>query len=211
MHPRGQGARSRDLERLLTFVDAVAAVAITLLVLPLVDLAGEVHSSRDSVSDLIASHAGRFWAFALSFIVIARLWLAQHDLMRSVIAQNRAVVACLIMWSLAIVFLPFPTALLPVGGDQAVTKVLYMGTLAIASTFLALLAVAVGRTRSIRETEHGPPVAPAAVTAALFTIALVISLVFPVVGYFPLVLLVATDFAVDAVRRVPRRGRDDMA
>ena len=32
--------RSRDLERLITFVDAIVAIAITLLVLPLAELAG---------------------------------------------------------------------------------------------------------------------------------------------------------------------------
>lgn len=197
--------RSRDLERLLTFVDAVAAVAITLLVLPLVDLAGELHSSTDSVGDLIAAHSGRFWAFALSFVVIARLWLAQHALMRSVIAANGYVVWWLILWSLAIVFLPFPTALLPIGGDQAVTKVLYMGTLSVASGFLALLAVTVGRDRSIRETDEGPAVAPAAVIAALFAASLVLSLAFPVLGYAPLLLLFLTEFVVDALRRLRRR------
>ena len=34
----GQQERSRDFERLLTFVDAIVAIAITLLVLPLVDV-----------------------------------------------------------------------------------------------------------------------------------------------------------------------------
>ncbi|HEY2299026.1 MAG TPA: TMEM175 family protein [Jatrophihabitans sp.] len=201
----GQAERGRDLERLLTFVDAVAAVAITLLVLPLVDLAGELHSTNDSVGDLITSHWGRFWAFALSFLVIARLWLAQHELMRPVIAQNRFLVVGLVMWSLAIVFLPFPTALLPLGGDQVITKILYIGTLAIASTFLTLLGVVVGRDSSIRETDHGPAVAPSAVTAVLFAAALGISLAVPASGYFPLALLVVTDLAVKAVRRI-RRG-----
>ena len=206
MPDQGQRERSRDLERLLTFVDAVAAVAITLLVLPLVDLASEVHTRHDSVSDLISTHFGRFWAFALSFVVIARLWLAQHDLMRPVIAQSRALVGLLIMWSLAIVFLPFPTALLPIGGEQVITKVLYMGTLAIASTLLALVAIAIGRDSSIRETEHGPAVAPAAVIAVLFAVALIISVTVPAAGYYPLVLLIASDLVVDVIRRVQRRG-----
>lgn len=34
--------RSRDLERFITFIDAIVAIAITLLVLPLVDLATEI-------------------------------------------------------------------------------------------------------------------------------------------------------------------------
>lgn len=197
--------RSRDLERLLTFVDAVAAVAITLLVLPLVDLAGEIQTSSDSVGDLITSHSGRFWAFGLSFVVIARLWVAQHAVMRAAIAHNHYVLWCLVLWSLAIVFLPFPTALLPIGGDQPITKILYMGTLAVASTCLALLAVTLGRNSSLRESVNGPAVAPAAVTAVLFAAALVISLAVPGSGYYPLALLAGTDVGVRAVRRVQRR------
>jgi uncharacterized membrane protein len=206
MPGQGQSERTRDLERLLTFVDAVAAVAITLLILPLVDLAGELHSSTESVGHLIAAHSGRFWAFALSFVVIARLWVAQHQLMRPVIAQNRYVLWLLMMWSLAIVFLPFPTALLPIGGDQAITKILYMGTLALASTLLTLLAVAIGRSSAIRETDQGPAVAPAAVIAVLFAVALAISLAVPESGYYPLAVLFFSDVLVVAIRRVQRRG-----
>jgi uncharacterized membrane protein len=204
--PSDRQQRSRDLERLLTFVDAVAAVAITLLVLPLVDLAGEIHSSSDSVGELITSNSGRFWAFGLSFVVIARLWVAQHDVMRTAVAHNRYMLCCLVLWSLAVVFLPFPTALLPIGGDQVITKVLYMGTLALASCCLALLAVAIGRQSSLRAGAEGPAVAPAAVTAALFAAALVISLAFPRSGYYPLALLAVTGMGVRAVRRI-QRGR----
>ena len=91
MQPEEQRAeRSRDLERVLTYVDAIAAVAITLLILPLVDLAGEIRSEHDSVSALIRSHAGEFWGFALSFVVIARLWFSQHRLMRPVVTGQPA-------------------------------------------------------------------------------------------------------------------------
>ncbi len=37
--------RSRDLERFITFIDAIVAIAITLLVLPLVDRHRSVRSS----------------------------------------------------------------------------------------------------------------------------------------------------------------------
>ncbi len=37
-----QRERSRDVERFVTFLDAIAAIAITLLVLPLVELTGEL-------------------------------------------------------------------------------------------------------------------------------------------------------------------------
>ena len=194
MQPRDERAeRSRDLERVLTFVDAIVAVAITLLVLPLVDLAGEVQSGHDSVSDVISSHGDQFWAFALSFVVIARIWLAQHSLMRPVIAANRTILLCLVAWTFAIVFLPFPTALLPNGGGQAITKILYIGSLTVSSLCLTVLAIAIQRDSSVREPGPPPSILPSAVTCALLLMALVITLVIPSTSYFPLLLLVISD------------------
>lgn len=63
--------RSRDLERFLTFVDAVVAIAVTLLVLPLVDIVREV-GENGSVVHLLQGHVSQLGAFALSFTVIAR-------------------------------------------------------------------------------------------------------------------------------------------
>jgi uncharacterized membrane protein len=182
------------LERLLTFVDAIAAVAITLLVLPLVDLAGQIQSEHQSVSHLISANSDRFWAFALSFAVIARLWLAQHFLMRPVIASSRGMVAWLILWTLAIVFLPFPTALLPGGGEQAITKVLYIGTLTVSSICLSFLALVIRRDPSLHEPGETPSPIPGIANALLFLIALALSLAIPRLSYFPLILLVTADW-----------------
>ena len=203
---RPHAERSRDLERLLTFIDAIAAVAITLLILPLVELAGEIHSEDDSVSGLIRSHGGQFWSFALSFGVIARVWLAQHRLMSPVVAANRAIVASLVMWTLAIVFLPFPTALLSNGGEQTITKVLYIGCLAASSVCLAVLAVAVQRDSAVRVPGETPTARPALITAILLVLALVIALAVPSTGYYPLFLLVASDLVDYLWRRLITRS-----
>jgi uncharacterized membrane protein len=185
--------RSRDLERLLTFVDAIAAVAITLLVLPLVDLASELPDDQ-SVSSLLHHHSDLFWSFGLSFAVIARLWLAQHVLMRSVIQSSGGIVSWLILWTVALVFLPFPTALLSGAGSQAITKVLYIGTLALSSICLAFLARVIKRNPSLHEPGDPPSPAAGIINALLFLLALALSLVFPVLSYYPLTLLIAGDW-----------------
>jgi uncharacterized membrane protein len=194
--------RSRDLERLLTFVDAIAAVAITLLVLPLVDLGSEVHSEQQSVADLIHSHSDLFWSFGLSFAVIARLWLAQHSLMRPVIASNRAVSTLLILWTLAIVFLPFPTALLSGAGEQVITKVLYIGTLAASSVFLAVLALVIKRNPALHEPGATPSPLAGVVNTVLFLLALALTLVIPGLSYYPLILLVTSDWLAALWKRL---------
>ncbi len=103
--------RERDLDRFLTFVDAVVAIAITLLVLPLAELAPELGDG--SVTDLLREHEGELLGFFLSFAVIARLWLAQHSTVSSLVRQDRQVVSLMLLWLLTIVVLPFPTAWSP--------------------------------------------------------------------------------------------------
>jgi uncharacterized membrane protein len=199
--------RSRDLERLLTFVDAIAAVAITLLVLPLAELAGQIHSEDQSVADLIHANSDLFWSFGLSFAVIARLWLAQHVLMRAVIASSQALVVWLILWTLAIVFLPFPTALLSGGGDQAITKVLYIGTLAASSVCLTILALVIRRNPSLHEPGKPPSAVTGVFNTVLILIALALSLLVPGVSYYPLLLLMGADPLASWWKRRTQNGR----
>lgn len=197
--------RTQDLDRLLTFVDAIVAIAITLLVLPLAELAGEVDDGQ-SVWQLLQDHAGQFGAFLLSFVVIARIWMAQHRIVRGARDTDRRLAAWLITWSLTIVFLPFPTALLSNAGSQAATKVLYFGTLALSAALLALIAVDVRRVLP-----PGSPARPSTVNstvdAVTFVVALVLSLVFPVLSYYPLLLLVWGGRLERVIRRRRQAGR----
>jgi uncharacterized membrane protein len=188
--------RDRDLERLLTFVDAIVAIAITLLVLPLVDIAGQV-TPDDSVSSVLHHSSAQIGAFLLSFAVIANLWLAQHRTLSHVVSSDQNLVLLLLLWSLTIVFLPFPTALITgheVSG-QAATKMLYVGTMAASTLILTLVAAAVRRDRSLRDTDEAPDYLPYLATLVAFVLALVLMLLFPALSYWPMLLLL--------VRRVP--------
>ena len=100
--------RTRYFERYVTFIDAIVAIAITLLVLPLVELTSDHHGTT---SELLRDHAAQFYSFALSFLVIFRLWWSQHRLLRFVVDGDKVVVRGLGLWVMTIVFLPFPTAL----------------------------------------------------------------------------------------------------
>jgi uncharacterized membrane protein len=190
--------RERDLDRLLTFVDAVVAIAMTLLVLPLVDVAREVRTG--DLAELLNEHADDLAGFLLSFVVIARLWLAQHAILGAVVRQNAAVLWLLLTWTLTIVFLPFPTALVTGTNNDSLAKVLYIGTMAVSSALLALIARAVSRDRSIRDAGAGPDALQAIGTTIAFLLALAISLTFPVTSYWPLLILFLVDPAVRLLR-----------
>jgi uncharacterized membrane protein len=191
--------RERDLERLLTFVDAVVAIAITLLVLPLAELGGEAHNGQ--VAELLRAHRDDLLGFVLSFVVIARLWLGQHSIVATLVRQSRAVVRLLLTWTFTIVFLPFPTALVASTSQDGVAKVLYLGTMAASSALLALIAWVIGRDRSLRDTDEKPDTAHAAVRTAAFLVALAVSTAFPVTSYWPLLVLIVTDPVVNRLRR----------
>ncbi len=65
----------RGFERLITFADAVVAIALTLLVLPLVEIPAEL-GADSSLADVFTEHRGQIGGFLLSFVVIWVFWTA---------------------------------------------------------------------------------------------------------------------------------------
>jgi uncharacterized membrane protein len=138
----------RGLERLVGFTDAVVAIAITLLVLPLVESARDVHTS---VADFLSSNTTSLFTFALSFVVIAGFWRVQHRRFESVTGYNPPLVWATMLWLFAIVFLPLPTELL--GGavdDDRGAHALYIGTMVL-SMVAGVLQAWVIRWRALTE------------------------------------------------------------
>jgi TMEM175 potassium channel family protein len=201
-YPGVSHSRGRDLERLLTFVDAIAAIAITLLVLPLVELTSEV-TPGGSVASVLRANQPLLWSFVLSFAVISRFWFAQHRSLRHVLYAHDGLTALLMLWTLTIVFLPFPTALVAQAGDQVTTKVVYIGTLIVSTVVIALMDLVIIQNPQITDGTGLPDLTRAVINAMLLLLALVISVSVPATSYFPLLLLV-----LDApVRRLLGKAR----
>ena len=197
----------RGLDRLITFLDAVVAIAITLLVLPLVDVLPDEGATVD-LDRLLADEAGRFGAFALSFVVIAQLWLVHHRIVERVGSYDRAFVVLNLVWTLTIVLLPFATEVAAVYGNQDRLGIaVYIGTVTLSSACLTVLSLMVsGRPHLRRPGYDGSEDDPTAalLTTATFVVALVVGVAVPGVGYLALLLL----FLTDPVRRLlARRAR----
>ena len=189
--------RERDFERFLTFVDAIVAIAITLLVLPLVDLAGQLPDGS-SVAHLVRANSGQIWAFFLSFAVIANLWLTQHRVLTHVVTASDWLTGMMLLWTVTIVVLPFPTALVA-GHDasnQATTKILYVGTIAASSLVLGLICLDLARHDWIRDSDDRPDEVRAFATFVAFAVILALMLAAPRLSYWPLLLLVLPDRVV---------------
>jgi uncharacterized membrane protein len=197
---------ARGFDRFITFLDAVVAIAITLLVLPLAEvLAGE--HLPEHVADVFTENAARFGAFLLSFAVIARLWTGHHRLVERVGGYDTAFVLVNLGWVLTIVFLPFATQLgaaYPTHDRLAVA--VYVGTITLSSIFLAVAAVLVWRRPALRRTgitEQDAFPRAAFLTTGALVVAFALGTAFPAVNYYGLLLLLLTG-PVD--RLLPRRS-----
>jgi uncharacterized membrane protein len=126
-------------ERLVLFTDAVAAIAITLLVLPLLETIPEA-SGEVSFGEFVHEHLGQFGAFLLSFAVIFRFWWAHHRVFGHVETIRGRLVVWSAVWTFAIVLLPIPTSIITAYPPSPGTVGLYGGTLVLATGSLAMLA-----------------------------------------------------------------------
>lgn len=197
-------ATPRGLDRLVTFADAVVAIAITLLVLPLVDIA---QGNPDvPVGDLVHDHIGQIGTFLLSFAVIARLWLAHHRTFEHVRLYDGPLVQLTLVWLATIAFLPFPTELV---GRTATTAsvLLYVGTLAISSLVLTVTIAWVYAHPGLQQPDDvaGPMPRAHWSTSAFLLVALLVTLVDARAGLWALLLLLLAGPVDGAVERVRRR------
>ena len=197
--------RHRDLDRLLTFVDAVVAIAITLLVLPLADAGTEI-GEQGTALELLRAHSDDLLGFGLSFVVIARLWMGQHRIVSGVVRQTMALEWLLLAWAFTIVFLPFPTSLVATTDHDPGAKILYLGTMAVSSVVLAFVAWVIKRDAGLRDTDKTPDIWQSAGVAVGFLLALAIMLAFPRSGYWPLLIMTLVDPVVRLLRRVQARS-----
>ena len=138
--PAGEGERSMGLERLVFFSDAVFAIVITLLVLP---IAAEVDVPEAGGGGL-ARQVWALWpkvlSFVISFLVIGQFWIAHHRMFELVRRYDQRLLWLNLVALLTVSFMPFPTALLGVSstpGDQFAV-VFYAASMTAASAALSV-------------------------------------------------------------------------
>jgi uncharacterized membrane protein len=190
------------LERLNAFADAVVAIAITLLILPLVEISASEHGNLDA---LLANHASQLLAFGISFAVIARLWLAHHKITENLYIYNQAVLVWTMIWLLTIVVMPLPTELVGRELTQE-TATFYLLTLLGSSISLGALAWIGGHRAELRDPKvPAEEIARLSGTAwgtpAAIGIALILALAAPPVKLYGLLLLFLEPRATRYARR----------
>ncbi len=126
----------KSTDRLVAFTDAVVAIAITLLVLPLVDLVAEGTRAHLTPQQVVSDNFWQLFSFVLSFVVIARLWLGHHALFEMIRGYNRPLVLLNLLWLLSIVLLPFPTEMSGGYRDNQFVAGLYIAVVLISDAAL---------------------------------------------------------------------------
>jgi uncharacterized membrane protein len=198
----------RGFERLITFADAVVAIALTLLVLPLSELAGDL-SKDTSVGQIFSENGAAFGSFALSFVVIWVLWSAHHRTMEYFDAYDQMLFRLTLVWLFTIVLLPFVTQLLTGSQYDRGATPLYEGVLLVSSLCLTGMS---WWGRRHRELLTDDPEADRFVTEPIsigVPVVLLLSLLFPSIGAYPLFGLLIADNVIDWIWfrwRVRRRA-----
>lgn len=191
-------------DRLVTFVDAIVAIAITLLVITLVEPVAEAARQGSTPAEFLADNSDGLIAAAISFVVIARLWMAHHASFEHVERYTSPLATITILWAGTIAFLPLPTAMAAEFEPDRTVLALYIGTMTLSSALLSATDLYV---RSHPEIQ--PPDDPLGerdvragmVTVSLFVVALVGAMIVPDWSYRWLLVLLLTGPVVGLLTR----------
>jgi uncharacterized membrane protein len=179
--------RGAAFDRLLFFSDAVVAIAITLVVLPLVDSARELDDR--TVAQFLSDSSWELAAAALTFVVVGVFWRTHHGVFADATGATSRAVSFNLLWLACVAFLPVPTVLVVDSqSDDRAAHGLYVGTMLVAIVALVLEEVELER-HGLLPRSDDPPVARW-ITAIGVAVALVLVLAVPSWSMWPVLVLV---------------------
>jgi uncharacterized membrane protein len=190
--------RARHLsDRLLPFTDAVVAIAITLLILPLVEIGQDAQRKVGfgdfaRLFEVLRGSTAPLIGFTISFFVIARLWWAHHAIFEHAEAWTAGMVVTNVFWLFTIVLLPWVTTLSTTFLGNWLVSLLYVGTMTLSSAMQTVLARLVVRSLPTPEIGALERYYGNLTTLIAFGLALALCVAFPLSFYTPLLLLAFT-------------------
>lgn len=184
-------ATERGFDRLVNFSDAIVAIAATLLVLPLVDLASATTSGQ--VDATIREAIPQLLIFVLSFLVVTRFWFSHHRFFEGIDKYSSRLMMFNLVWLLGIVVMPFTSEL--------IAKASSTDRLAVAAYLGTMLWIAFGQLLMSVELFYRPELLAAGAHRAgaligsttlfvMILIAFLIGLIWPEAGPWSLFLIV---------------------
>jgi uncharacterized membrane protein len=197
-------ALGRPVDRLVVFTDGVVAIALTLLILPLLESVSDAAGSGLSTAEFLEEASNQLLSFVLSFVIITLFWVRHHGLFEHIARYNGPLLWLNVGWLLTIVWLPVATAITGSMRPDAVQETVYIGTMLLSSLALTGANLLVRR-RPALLSEHGPPPlerlsADLALTV-MYAVALLLALVVPGLNYTALFVLFLTTLLERLIRR----------
>lgn len=129
-----------EFTRLTTFVDAVFAIALTLLVLdlrlpPLHGPPDDPGTMLTALGDLVPA----FVAYGVAFALLGRYWLAHHDFSSRLGAIDTRLIGLTLVYLAFVALLPFPSSLVGEHEGNPVSVLVFAVVLAVISTMETVL------------------------------------------------------------------------
>jgi uncharacterized membrane protein len=208
-----------DAERMKFFTDAVVAIAITLLILPLLDSVSKAASNGVNTAEFLRTHGDEMFTFVLSFVLIARFWVSHERLFALVEKWTGWLMVLNVAWMFTVVILPVVTAMVGSMETDNLQILLYVGTMLANSLVMTAMVLVVRREPALWMPNTRPGfegLAGSLAVSALFVVALALALFVPGVGYLamlvlllsgPLQVVLQRRFARGEVSRQPRTPR----
>lgn len=188
-------SRSYAAERPKAFVDAVVAIAMTLLILPLMESVGEAASSGETTLEWLGDHRDQLLSFGLSFAIIAMFWMSHHRLFAPVALVSNRLLWLLAAWMLSIVWLPVATSISgQMSGEDSLARVLYIGSMIVTALLSLVIRLYLRRNpelHAIPATALRDGMAVDLAMATLFGLSLLVAVLSPAIGYFSMILMFA--------------------
>lgn len=192
-------------ERFKAFTDAVVAIALTLLILPLMDSITELGRDNVSTVDWLKSEQLPLLSFLLSFVLISAFWLLHHRLFTQVERVDSTLQWLTFGWMLSIVWLPVSTSVAGQLPADAVQKLVYIGSLTLTVVLLLctrLYLRAHPHLHTISPTEMRDGIAATLANVLVMLVALALTVAFPPLGFWPLMLLFTTGVLQNLLAKV---------
>ncbi|MFE4197414.1 TMEM175 family protein [Paenarthrobacter sp. NPDC056912] len=212
-----QVTKTRELsspERLQAFADAVVAIALTLLILPLMESVGDLADHDGTTAQWLAEERFSLLGFVLSFVLIAVFWMHHHRLFRKVRKIDTGLLWLTVAWMFTIVWMPVATALSTQMSPDWTQALVYIGTLFATSLMLVLARIYIRAhpdLHTMDEAEARSGIQAGTIVSALFLAALLVSLAIPNAGNLSLLLMLLSEplqrLAERRNRKVPAEGQ----
>ena len=197
--------RYPSAERLVFFTDAVVAIAMTLLILPLMESVAEARTEHLATAEYLHEHGGQLFSLGLSFMLVAVFWRQHHGLFERVERESPALVWLNVAWMFTIVWLPVATAMVGSLETDALQQVLYIGTMLANSVVMGLMYLVVIRMPGLMKEGAEVPAGGLSASIALtilFGVALLVSVLWVDDQYYPMFILFLTGVLVRPIRKV---------